>query len=376
LERRFVEDADYMRRALVLAERGRGAVEPNPLVGAVFVKNGRVIAEGYHRRFGGPHAEVDALSKLPSPTSARGATLYLTLEPCTFYGKTPPCVDALIKAKVGRVFIATDDPNPKVSGAGIKKLRRAGVEVRTGLLKEDARYQNAPYFKLVKTGLPFVTLKWAMSIDGKSATRIGRSRWISNERSRVLVHKLRGVSDAILVGVGTVVADDPLLTPRYFAPRRRPRRIIADSTGRIPLDSAVVTTANEYPTLIATTNRCTKRKVSALRNAGCRVRTFRKQDGRVNLRALLRYLGKKQMTNILVEGGGRIAASLLEKRLVDRVLVFIAPILLGGEEAKTPVEGEGVAQIEDALRGNIKDIRRIDDNILLQVDLPMPYLSD
>lgn len=367
-------DREYMERALSLAERGRGAVEPNPLVGAVVVKNRRIIAEGYHRRFGGPHAEIEALSKLP-PSSAKGATMYLTLEPCTFYGKTPPCVDTLIKAKITELFIATEDPNPKVSGKGIRRLRNAGIKVHTGLLGEEARYQNAPYFKLVKTGLPFVTLKWAMSIDGKTATRTGISRWISNERSRVLVHKLRGVSDVIMVGVNTVIADDPLLTPRYFAPKKRPQRVITDSTGRIPLESAVVTTANEHPTLIATTNSCTKKKKTALRNAGCRIRVFRKQKGHVNLYALLRYLGRRRLTNVLVEGGGTLASSLVDRRLVDRILVFVTPIIIGGRDAKTPVEGEGVARIEDALRGTIKSIRRLDDNILIQIDMPMPYLS-
>lgn len=365
-----------MERALKLAERGRGKVEPNPLVGAVLVKENRIIAEGYHRFFGGPHAEIDALSKLADPSLAVDATMFVSLEPCCAFEekKTPSCAETLVSAKIAKLFVATEDPFPKVSGRGIKILRDAGIDVEVGLLREKARYQNAPYFKLIKTGFPFVTVKWAMSLDGKIATKIGDSRWISNEDARRYAHKLRGLSDAIVVGVGTVLADDPLLTPRYSKPRRMPLRIVVDSKGQIPLSSKIVRTAEKYPTLIATTDRCDEKRLSALRESGCDVKIFNSSDGRVNLKSLFRYLGRQRITNVLVEGGGTLIASLFEERLVDRVFAFIAPIIIGGEKAKTSVEGQGVSLIKKALKGRFQSIRRFGDDFLIQFDFQMDYL--
>lgn len=370
-----MDDGALMREALRVAERGRGLVEPNPLVGAVIVRDGMVLARGWHHRFGEPHAEVDALSKLQEPNTAEGATMYVTLEPCCHYGKTPPCTKAIIKSGIKEVVIATLDPNPRVSGKGVAELRRAGIKVRVGVLQEEARYQNAPYFKKIRKNLPFVTLKWAMSLDGKTATRTGQSRWISNERSRILAHKLRAISDVVMVGVGTVNADDPLLTARLFPPQRQQKRLVVDTKGRTPLTSAVVLTARQTPTIIATTRFCPKEKVEALRRAGCQIVRFRSKNRKVDLKALMEWLGKRDVTNVLVEGGGKLAASLIEERLIDRVICFISPIIIGGSDAATPVEGEGVAALKEALHGKIADLKTLQDNILIQCDFPMDYLS-
>jgi len=369
-----LDDAALMKEALRVAERGRGLVEPNPLVGAVIARRGVVLSRGWHHRFGEAHAEVDALRKLGGPPPA-DAVMYVTLEPCCHHGKTPPCTKALIKAGIKEVVVATLDPNPRVNGKGVAELRKAGVKVRVGVMEEEARYQNAPYFKRTRTGLPFVTLKWAMSLDGKTATRSGQSRWISNQRSRILAHKLRAVSDVVMVGVGTVLADDPLLTARLFPPQRQQKRVVVDSRGRTPLTSAVVLTAHETPTIIATTRHCPRERAEALRKAGCRVVRLPAKQKRVDMKALLSWLGKQDVTNVLVEGGGSVAASLIEANLVDRIICFIAPVIIGGADAVTPVEGTGVEKVEDALRGRITEIKTLNDNLCIQCDLPMPYLQ-
>ncbi len=370
-----MDDAALMKEALRLANRGRGAVEPNPLVGAVIARDGKVLARGYHHRFGAAHAEVDALNNLPDPSAAVGATMYVTLEPCCHKGKTPPCTDAIIHAGIAEVVAATLDPNPRVSGRGRRALRRAGVAVRVGVLQEEARYANAPYFKLTRTGRPFVTVKWAMSLDGKIATRAGRSRWISNERARIFVHKLRAVSDAVVVGVNTVVADDPLLTARLFTPQRTQTRVVVDSKASVPLKSAVVATARETPTLVAVTAGAPREKQRALKNAGCKVVRFRQVGGRVSLKSLLDRLGRRRMTNVLVEGGGTLIASFLEGGLADRIICFLAPVVIGGAEAVTPVEGEGAETLKKATRASLAEVRRLDDNLMLVFDLEMPYLE-
>jgi len=369
-----LDDVALMKEALRVAERGRGLVEPNPLVGAVIARRGVVLARGWHHRFGEAHAEVDALQKLGG-APPEDAVMYVTLEPCCHQGKTPPCTKALLKAGIKEVVVATLDPNPRVNGKGVAELRKAGVRVRVGVLEEEARYQNAPYFKKTKTGLPFVTLKWAMSLDGKTATRSGQSRWISNQRSRILAHKLRAVSDVVMVGVGTVLADDPLLTARLFPPQRQQKRVVVDSRGRTPLTSAVVLTARETPTIIATTRYCPRERAEALRKAGCRLVKLRSKQKRVDLKALLSWLGKRDATNVLVEGGGNIAASLIEANLADRIICFIAPVIIGGADAVTPVEGTGVEEVEQALRGRITEIKTLKDNLCIQCDLPMPYLQ-
>jgi diaminohydroxyphosphoribosylaminopyrimidine deaminase/5-amino-6-(5-phosphoribosylamino)uracil reductase len=333
-----------MHRALELAERGRGLVEPNPLVGAVVVvRDGRVIGEGWHERFGQAHAEINALAA--PGDAARGATLYVTLEPCCHQGKTPPCTGAVLRAGIRRVVAAMLDPFPQVAGQGVALLRKAGVEVEVGVEEAAARRLNAPYLKLVQTGRPYVHAKWAMSLDGKIATRTGDSKWISSEASRKPVHELRGRMDAVIVGIGTALADDPRLTSRPPGPRT-PTRIVLDSRGRLPLSSQMAKTARETATLVVTAGA----KADQLRAQGCEVLALECGSSRPEVGALLDELGRRGMTNILVEGGGAVLGSFFDAHAVDEVHVFLAPILLGGAGAKSAVDGSGVERVADALR--------------------------
>ena len=332
-----MSDRDWMMRALALAERGRGHVEPNPLVGAVVVRDGRLIGEGWHQRYGQAHAEVNALAA--AGDAARGATLYVTLEPCCHFGKTPPCTDAVIRAGIARVVAAMSDPIPQVAGRGAELLRQAGLTVAVGSCEPEARRLNAPYLKLVGKGRPYVHAKWAMTLDGKIATRTGDSKWISNEASRRRVHELRGRMDAIIVGIGTVLADDPLLTARPPGPRT-PVRVVLDSHGRTPPTSQLARTARKTPTWIVMAGESAP-QLAAL---GCEVSSL------PDVGALLDEMGRRRMTNVLVEGGAAVLGSFLDAREIDEVHVFIAPRLAGGAEAKTPIAGAGVERIADALR--------------------------
>ena len=335
-----------MRRALELAERGRGHVEPNPLLGAVVVRGDELVGEGWHRRYGEPHAEVNALAA--AGEAARGTTLYVTLEPCCHHGKTPPCTDAVLRAGIGRVVAAMLDPFPQVAGGGTALLRAAGVAVEVGLAEAEARRLNAPYLKLLATGRPYVHAKWAMTLDGKIATRTGDSKWISNEASRWHVHALRGRVDAIVVGIGTVLADDPLLTARPPGPRT-PARVVLDSRGRLPAASRLVATAREIPVLVVTTDRLERERGEAIRALGCEWLGLPEEQGRPAVPALLDEFGRRRMTNVLVEGGAEVLGSFLDAGAVDEVHVFIAPRLVGGAAAKTPVGGRGVERIAEAL---------------------------
>jgi diaminohydroxyphosphoribosylaminopyrimidine deaminase/5-amino-6-(5-phosphoribosylamino)uracil reductase len=339
-------DETWMGRAIELAERGRGAVEPNPLVGAVVVRDDRVVGEGWHQRYGQAHAEVNALAA--AGAAARGATLYVTLEPCCHHGKTPPCTDAIRRAGVARVVAALQDPFPQVAGQGAEILRTAGVDVEIGPGADLARRQNAPYLKLLATGRPYVHAKWAMTLDGKIATRTGDSKWISNRASRDLVHALRGRVDGILIGVGTALADDPQLTARPPGPRTA-CRVVLDSRARIAPDGQLVRTARDVPTLIATTPAAPANAVGALRGHGCEV-SYCPADasGRPDLLTLLGELGRRRWTNLLVEGGSAVLGRFMDCRAVDEVHVFLAPTILGGSRALTPVAGEGVATMADA----------------------------
>ncbi len=352
-----------MRRALELAERGRGYVEPNPLVGAVLVRAGRVVGEGWHERFGEEHAEVNALAQ--AGNQATGATCYVTLEPCCHVGKTPPCTDALIRAGVARVVAALGDPFAEVAGQGAKKLHDAGIALDFGLCAEEARRQNAPYLKLLATGRPYVHAKWAMTLDGKIATRTGDSKWITSEGSRRRAHELRGRMDAIVVGIGTVLADDPMLTARPAGPRLA-TRVVLDSQARLPLWSQLVTSAGEAPTLIVTAMGAPEEKLGPLRDAGCRVLAVPKgdEDG-IDINVLLASLGQERCTNLLVEGGSQVLGSLLDAGAMDEVHVFIAPILAGGRDAKTPVAGLGVDKIAAALSLARLDMARIEGDVYL-----------
>ncbi len=336
----IVSPVEAMSRAIELARRGIGFVEPNPAVGAVLVADdGRVLGEGWHERFGGPHAEVMALTAAGS--SARDATLYVTLEPCCHFGQTPPCSRAVIAAGIRRVVVATVDPAEHVNGGGIAELRAAGIDVEVGLMAHEARRLISPFTKLMTTGLPWVHAKWAMTLDGKIASKTGSSRWITNDTSRAIVHQLRGRMDAILVGVRTVITDDPLLTARPPGPRT-PARIVLDSSARTPLESQLVRTARETPTIVVTTVLADADRCSALRAAGVRVLMIEPgSTGHPDLKVLLAELGRKRLTNVLVEGGGQVLGAFFDLNLIDEVHAFIAPKLIGGANAPSPLMGEG-----------------------------------
>jgi diaminohydroxyphosphoribosylaminopyrimidine deaminase/5-amino-6-(5-phosphoribosylamino)uracil reductase len=333
-------DDQWMQRAVELAECGRGCVEPNPLVGAVVVRDGRMVGEGWHERYGQAHAEVNAFAA--AGAAARGASLYVTLEPCCHHGKTPPCTDAILRAGIQRVVVAMLDPFPQVAGQGAAILRAAGVTVDCGVLEAEARRLNAPYLTLVEKGRPYVLAKWAMTLDGKIATRTGESQWISNEESRRRVHQLRGRMDAILVGIGTALMDDPQLTARPPGPRTA-MRIVLDRQCRLPLSTQLARTARTVATLVATTSAAPPEAIAALEAQGCEVLRL------ADLESLLAELGRRRMTNVLVEGGSGVLGSFLDARLIDEVHVFLASRLIGGAAARTPIGGLGVEKVSQAL---------------------------
>jgi len=349
-----------MARALELARRGQGAVEPNPLVGCVIAQGERIVGEGWHTRFGGPHAEIEALAAAGS--DAAGATLYVTLEPCCHHGKTPPCTAAVTRAAVRRVVIAQQDPFPQVAGRGMEELRQAGVQVELGLLEQEARQLNAPYLKLIRTGRPWILAKWAMTLDGKLATRNGSSQWISGEASRRRVHQLRGRVDAVLVGRRTAEVDDPLLTARPPGPRVA-TRIVVDSRARLAQDSQLVRTAREVPVLFAVGPAADAADCRRLTGAGCEVWAGAADDPTERLLLLLDELGRRRMTNVLVEGGGRLLGSLFDAGEIDEVHVFIAPRLAGGQAAVTAVGGRGVEQMSQARWLQTPIVERLDDDV-------------
>jgi diaminohydroxyphosphoribosylaminopyrimidine deaminase/5-amino-6-(5-phosphoribosylamino)uracil reductase len=342
-----LDDSASMSHALELAERGRGYVEPNPLVGAVVVREGQIVGEGWHQRYGEAHAEVHALAA--AGEAARGSTLYVTLEPCCHHGKTPPCTDAVLRAGISRVVAAMLDPFPAVAGKGAELLRQAGVAVEVGVGEAAARRLNAPYLKLLATGKPWVHAKWAMTLDGKIATRSGDSRWISNEASRRRVHELRGRMDAIVAGIGTVLADNPQLTVRPPGPRT-PARIILDSQGRIHEDAIVVQTARSTPTILAATDRLPASMRAALQSHGCEVLILPAHQNRVSVAALLAELGQRRFTNVLVEGGSGVFGAFLDASAIDEYHVFIALRLVGGAMATPAIGGVGVQHITEAPR--------------------------
>jgi diaminohydroxyphosphoribosylaminopyrimidine deaminase / 5-amino-6-(5-phosphoribosylamino)uracil reductase len=353
-------DGQWMTRALELAERGRGYVEPNPLVGAVVVRDGKVVGEGWHATYGQAHAEVNALAA--AGEAAKGATLYVTLEPCCHQGKTPPCTDAILHAGIRRVVVAMLDPYPAVAGQGAHLLEKSGLLVEIGMEEEKSRRLNAPYLKLVTAGKPYIHAKWAMTLDGKIATYTGESKWISNKQAQERVHALRGRMDAIVAGIGTVLADDPLLTTRPPGSRVA-ARIILDSSLRLPADSRLAKSARDAPVWIATAAGAPEDRASALRQLGCEVFPIDVVAGKVSVSALLSELGKRRFTNVLVEGGSQVLGSFLDADSIDEVHAFIAPCLVGGGSAKTPVGGQGVARLGDALRLIDWHTEQIDGNI-------------
>jgi diaminohydroxyphosphoribosylaminopyrimidine deaminase/5-amino-6-(5-phosphoribosylamino)uracil reductase len=355
-------DETWMRRALELAERGRGHVEPNPLVGAVIVRDGQLVGEGWHQRYGQAHAEVVALAA--AGDAARSGTLYVTLEPCCHQGKTPPCTDAVLRAGIARVVAAMPDPFPQVAGKGAEQLRTAGVAVEFGSCEAEARRLNAPYLKLLATGQPYVHAKWAMTLDGKIATRCGDSKWISNEASRRRVHELRGRMDAILVGIGTALADDPQLTARPAGPRVAVR-IVLDSHLRLPSSSFLARTARQTPTLLATTTDASTDRAAELESLGCEILRLPSANGHPSITALLADLGRRRFTNLLVEGGSAVLGGFLDAGDIDEAHVFVAPRLAGGTDARTPIGGRGVEKIADALTFPEWSVETIDGDVLL-----------
>ncbi|TVM00527.1 MAG: riboflavin biosynthesis protein RibD [Candidatus Brocadia sp. WS118] len=352
-----------MTLALELAEKGRGTVEPNPMVGAVLVKNGEILGKGYHQAFGEAHAEIHAIRE--GGKSCKGATLYVSIEPCAHYGKTAPCVDAIIKAEIAKVVITVIDPNPITSGKGIQKLKEAGIEVRLGVMEVQAKKLNAPFFKLMQTGLPYILVKWAMSLDGKIATYSGNSRWITSEESRVYVHKIRGQVDGILVGINTVVRDDPLLTCRLEG-GRNPRRIIVDSNATLPLRSRLLNTIGESEIMVAVTKNAPQERIENLKHVGCKIIQTKDTGGRVDFHELFRQLGEMKLTNILVEGGSRIITSMIEGHFADKIIVFIAPVIIGGEGALSPVLGKGIDMMGKAVKMSEINIKRFFNDIAVE----------
>ena len=339
-------DEMYMERALELAAKGRGTTTPNPMVGAVIVKNGRIIGEGYHIRAGEGHAEVNAVKNAVEDVT--GATMYVTLEPCSHYGKTPPCADKIVEKKIGRVVVGALDPNPLVAGRGIEKIRNAGIPVITGVLAERSIALNEVFMKYIVTKRPFVLLKAAMSLDGKIATAEGESQWISCETSREEVHRLRHELTGIMAGIGTVLADDPMLNCRIPG-GKQPVRIIVDSHLSIPEESKLVCSAKEFPLVVAAVENSDAAKKERLAEQGVKVIEVSADDaGHVDLNILMDCLGEMKIDSILLEGGGRLAEGALKAGIVDKVQFYIAPMLIGGESAKTPVEGRGIAALSEA----------------------------
>ncbi len=341
-------NSTYMHRALELAKLGIGYTNPNPLVGAVIVKNDLIIGEGYHAQYGEPHAEVNAFDH--ATESVEGATMYVTLEPCSHYGKTPPCAKAIVEKGIKKVIIAMKDPNPLVSGKGIQILKDAGIEVITGVLEQQAKKLNEVFIKYITTGMPFCVLKTAMTLDGKIATAYGESKWITDETSRNYVHRLRHQYSAIMVGIGTVLADDPLLTTRLEGLQgRNPMRIVVDTHGKIPLDAKILQCDARTKTIVAVTTLADKSKIKSIEATGAEVLIAPIQNNQVDLSYVMQWLGSKKIDSVLLEGGSTLNFSALQAGIVDKILAFVAPKILGGETAKTPVGGIGVSHIQDAI---------------------------
>ena len=358
-------DKKFMEYALELAERGRGFVSPNPLVGAVIVKEGKIIGEGYHEKFGQAHAEVNAIKN--AREDVKGSTIYVSLEPCSHYGKTPPCVDLIIESRIKKVIVGMVDPNPLVSGRGIDILRKNNIEVHVGLLEEDCKRLNEVFIKYIDTGKPFCLLKAAMTLDGKISTYTGDSKWISSEKSREYVHKLRHEFSGIMVGIETVIRDNPTLNTRIKGFQgKNPIRIVLDSRLRIPMDSNIVATANEISTIVATGEFSNLERIRKLEEKSIKIIRIPLKDGKIDMNILMEKLGNMGIDSILIEGGANVNYSSLEANLVDKLAFFIAPKLLGGKNAKTPVEGQGIEKISSSIK--IKDMKSkyIGEDLLIE----------
>ncbi|MGE5630210.1 MAG: bifunctional diaminohydroxyphosphoribosylaminopyrimidine deaminase/5-amino-6-(5-phosphoribosylamino)uracil reductase RibD [Caulobacteraceae bacterium] len=367
-----MEDSFYMKRAIELAGRGYGTTNPNPLVGAVIVKNGAVIGEGWHERAGCPHAEINAINN--ATEDVEGSTIYVNLEPCSHFGRTPPCAAELVKRKFKRVVVAMEDPNPLVSGKGIQLLKENGIEVTVGINRLEALMLNDIFIKYISSETPFVLLKSAMTLDGKTATRTGDSKWISGEASREYVHRFRNRYSSILVGLNTVVKDNPELTARLEGVKNRnPVRVVIDSLGRIPDDARVLDTDEHKRTIIATTTAIHRDKAELLKSKGIEIIVTDAPDARVNIEQLLKELYKMGIDSLMVEGGGTTAASFLEAGLIDKVALFISPVIIGGTAVPTPVMGSGVDYIRDGYRLKHQSVTIIDRDVLVEGYINVPW---
>ena len=358
-------DEKYMRRAIELAAKGVGKVSPNPLVGAVIVKDGKVIAEGYHAKYGALHAERDAFLKLRE--SAKGADMYVTLEPCCHYGKQPPCTQAIIENGIKNVYVGSDDPNELVAGKGIKQLKDAGINVVTGVLKSECDALNPVFFHYITHKIPYVVMKYAMTLDGKIASASGKSQWITGEAAREQVHRMRHEMTGIMVGAGTVIADDPMLNCR-LPQTKDPVRIVCDTTLRIPLKSRIVQTAEEQNTIIATCCQ-DEAKIREYQKYGCRIIVTEHADGKVDLKELMRQLGADGIESVLLEGGAMLNWSALEAGIVNEVYAYVAPKLFGGADAKSPVAGIGVDYPDDAYCLVSQRVQQVGEDILIAGEL-------
>lgn len=349
----------FMREALRIARNAEGRTSPNPMVGAVIVKDGRIIAEGWHRKAGTPHAEIHALNM--AGDLAKNSEMYVTLEPCSHFGRTPPCANKIVEAGIKKVFVAMKDPNPLVAGRGIEILKSAGIEVEVGILEEEARRLNEVFLKYITKKMPFVTAKFACSLDGKIATVTGESQWISCEESRNFVHKLRDVNDGIMIGVGTVLADNPSLTAR-IAGGKNPVRIVADSLARTPLDSKILNDG-QAKTIIAVSSNAPAKKISALKNIGAEI--IIAGESQVDLKILMQELASREISSVLLEGGGTLNFSMFRAGLIDKVFAFVAPKIIGGKNSLTPVEGGGFEKLSDAVQLENLSAEKIGNDILI-----------
>lgn len=364
-------EEQFMKRAIELAKQGVGWTAPNPLVGAVVVKNGRVIGEGYHRKYGELHAERNALAACTEDPA--GATLYVTLEPCCHYGKTPPCTEIIIEKKIAKVVIGSRDPNPKVAGKGARILREHGIEVVEDYMREACDALNPVFFHYITTKTPYVVLKFAMTLDGKIATCTGASKWITGEAARNHVHQLRGRYAGILAGIGTVLADDPMLNCRIDG-AHQPLRIILDSHLRIPMGSRLVRSAKEYPLLIVCNENTRDReegtnRIQKLEEAGAKVWTLPEKNGHPDLNVLMQRLGEEKIDSVLIEGGGTVNEAALKAHIVHHVYAYIAPKIFGGEDAKTPVEGSGIRLPQECANLRLAKITVLLNDMLLEYDV-------
>ena len=367
----------YMRRAIELAKKGSGHVNPNPLVGAVIVRDGEIIGEGYHECYGQLHAERNAIANAKKRgNSLEGSTIYVTLEPCCHYGKTPPCTEAIIEEKIARVVVGSDYPNPLVSGKGFQMLREKGIEVIPHFLKEECDAMNHVFFHYIRTGTPYVAMKYAMTMDGKIACYTGDSKWVTGEESRAHVQTLRNHYKGIMAGIGTVLADDPMLNCRIEG-GRDPIRIIADSHLRIPMDSQLVRTAGQQPLIVACLPDADEEKAAQLQEKGVEVLRIpgvttaditEEQKEVISLPVLMKELGARKIDGILLEGGGQLNESALQAGIVDRIYCYIAPKIFGGAQAKTPVEGQGLTRAADAWQFNRIGMQEFGQDILLEYE--------